>query len=273
MMFDQGCKINDIYPWCAENGELGGQEVSITYSDTLSPAGFAFDSLLVRLVKDPQREVCVLSFNRPKRHYEAVFRKNGLDLEALKKAGKFDIYVLDLSSSSSSPFSIRCDDKESGDVINVKSMDYDKCSIKGFSHYWEAAMAWVNSKSLKTSENAALLIDDLEILSLVAQGDRCDKREAMNFLYQIRSIFQSNPNFLLVTMGFDGGVYDDEGDASISEYMKESSTLSISIKPLTSGYSSDCHGIIRVDYGLKVQLYKYKALDSGIRCVEILNSV
>lgn len=270
-MFDQGGKINDVYPWCAESSDLRGQEVSITYSDTLSPAGFAFDSLLVRLAKDPQRNVSVVSLNRPRRHYEAVFRKNGLDFEALNKAGRLDLYVLDLSSFSHS--SLEYIGNKDGTMVDISSIECHDGVARGCSECWEEVVAWINSKLLNTTESAALLIDDLEILNLLAQSNNDDKCAGINFLYQLRSVFSWNPNFLLVTMGFDGMVYESKGEISMTEYMKESSTLSISINPLASGYSSDCHGIIKVDYGLKVQLYKYKALDSGIKCVEILNSI
>ena len=274
MMFDHGGKINDVYPWCAESSDLRGQEVSITYSDTLSPSGFALDSLLVRLAKDAQRDVFVLSLNRPKRHYEAVFRKNGLDFEALKRTGKIDLYVLDMSSSSSSSSScLQYRGNEDGTIIDISSVEYNDSVATSSSECWESIVAWISSKSLEINENAVLLIDDLEMLNLIAGGHSDDRNVGMNFLYQLRSIFDRNPSFLLVTMGFDGVVYGEKGDISMTEYMKESSTISISINPLASGYSSDCHGIIRIDYGLKIQLYKYKALDSGIKCVEILNSI
>ena len=287
MMFDQGGKLNDVYPWCADGRSLRGQEVSITYSDTLSPASFALDSLLVRLVKDQQqRNISVLSLSRPKRHYEAVFRKNGMDLEALKKAGKLDLYVLDMStSSSSSSSSSLYKGSEDGTIVDVNIVDSCDDVTSNSNGCWEAIVAWVNSKSFNTDENATLLVDDLDTLNFVAisssssssssgsgSAHSIGQNAGVCFLYNLRSIFNMNPNFLLVTMGCEG-VVGGAGCVSVTEYMKESSTLSISINPLASGYSSDCHGIIRIDYGLRVQLYKYKALDSGIKCVEILNTI
>jgi len=45
-----------------------------------------------------------------------------------------------------------------------------------------------------------------------------------------------------------------------------SADMTISVSPLASGYSSDIHGIIKVERGLDFQLIKYKAMDSGIKC-------
>lgn len=237
-------KLFEISPWKRDSHHGYVPVTLISFSDPMTPAAFAFDSMIISYLKDDEDTTIAVLSSRPRIHYDILLKKQGLDLQKLSSSKRINIQSLE--SMHAVP-----------DDVNPESLEML------FGRVWEAVVQWIRDQLERNERKTVFFIDDLETLSI---GSSTEK-DCIEYLSNLRSTLLSAGSSAFI-MGFDS--IEDLGNSStnrrVIEYCKASADMIISVSPLTSGYSNDVHGIIKVERGLDYKLIKYKAIDSGVKC-------
>ena len=324
-------KLYEFFPFSTESNLYASFLLCI--DDDAFSGSCAFHELLFKLLKDGKK-VHIISAAHGRSHYEAVLRKQALDLRQLEQGGRavFQFPVV----------SYPCTDSAAEDGA---------CSWADLQRWQAGGMPFCpssSSSSLGTrvaSDEYALCIDDLEAIEAIAPSAHAARTFISRILMHMSTIptpagephvrrqistvvayGRQNPHsqssskqssthsgITSFSHGYgeniffpnclQGALHSRTARAAggfepmLSEYLRYRADVIVRIQPLTSGYSSEVHGIISVTVNSSLQgsnassanatqgssvvstressrggtntdalVLHYKALDTGIRC-------
>lgn len=280
-------KLTDFYPW-DEASDLQRNVILCLDSggsNQLSTGEFTWLYLLMKLLKH-NIPVVLISTNHARVHYEAILRKNGLDLNKLEHGNNIIIkYLTHVKIADSSSW----DDIEtlSNELLNKNSIENE-----------------LNEKLF------SIVIDDLEMFELLSPSLRAARKLLLSYSMACKKTQSSLHSFIAYgrqcneshefvcgdwcpstvghensssTVGGDSSRYrnntlDGEGGGTpvLSEYMRYRADVTIHTSPLSTGHSLEVHGSIAVSDTQQScrrrLLLLYKALDSGVRASLVGNT-
>lgn len=226
---------------------FGGQHRTILISkDFSNSSDFVFNSLLQHFGrKEPNTPVLVVTLSHDWSNYSASAAKCGFNLRRSQNRGNFEV----LNVMSKFLESIKIGDQ------NFNLCDYIIESISNFTEKYTSDLQ-SDSDGVRVIKPIVILIDDLSILSslgcnvndiyrLVSLVDRSLRNrskelQAGNLSHLILQTMTTNLRFLPPTNQFDSSLnYLVSNIENISE-------LSITLKPLDTGYSTRVDGTIKI---------------------------
>ena len=166
---------------------------------------------------------------------------------------------------------------------------------------WEQLCEWlhygmlkINNESSDIHDNYILMIDDLEAMEITSSESNIS---SILFISKCLNRMYNNDSNCQGIIGFGRKIAKDHLSSSsinISDYCRNRADITIEINPLTTGYSVDTHGVIKVhsrsifpsstqvienqtihnnykiDFANTSRIWQqsllFKALDTGIKC-------
>lgn len=274
-------KISDFFPWDSESNFSNKFLLCV---DCESCTGeFSITMLLTKILKQCQIKneynvdgVYIISANHGRGHYESILRKNGLDINRLEKSGMLVIKYLLIEEDES------CNNNNNMTWEKLVSWQNSGMPFNNNNHS-------INNETINKSEskNYSLFIDDLDALELIAPDahscrhflslchyNSCNKNNKQDDTWQCNSLIAYGRQYNTFTDDVNDEIQFlsdncfDNDEPPLSEICKYKADIIISISPLSTGYSSEVHGILIVSMTSKLnrQILNFKALDSGVKC-------
>jgi len=206
---------------------------------------FIWAKWLLKMVKSGRRVVLLSSAHSPE-HYEALFKKNMLDLRLGHIRNKVKMkYIVPGSLSDG--------------LIGKEEMERVSAANEFYScaHYdWESLEKWISEclNGNDEGERDAIFIDDLSTFEALAPS-KASARKMIGVLLSSFHTPKKGPWDLLVAKGSMGwadfedeaqkNVPDNEVEPSLTEVCKYRASYTVRVVPLSTGFSNDVHGIVK----------------------------
>lgn len=230
---------------------------------------FVWFHTLMKSLKEG-RQVMVLCFDLSPEHLEHVFRKNSIDLRLPEYAKLITIkYIV-----PSAPLETDVEDilsKEEVEKVKVLNTYY-RCEhlmwdeLKSMNWWNQSSAVSEGSTEIPTKRSlCSLFIDDLHSLQIMSSSGKQAKvfmHQLMNELNSNNTSTEDNIMEMLVchasqmvpaqssfgsSQNNDVSPYLSEGEeVDFTEYCKYLANVTVDIKPLTTGYSNDVHGMVEI---------------------------
>lgn len=293
-------KISDFYPFNSESSLLGSYVMcvdnaihttaltnGIDSSDSMHAVGFnsggdfTLSMLMIKLLKQGHH-VLIISANHGSTHFESILRKNSLDMNKLEANNQLKMIYLTMGSDFLCNGTINSSSSSSSNSDGVKH--------KTNTMTWNELCDWRNNGmkfSITAEANSMsdlqqqyyLCIDDLDAMELMSPSSKSTRKFMLCCHNQLKPMSSSKttPLMGMVTFGRQSSsalIISGQDEPNITEYCKCLADIMVGISGLTTGYSSDVHGIITIlmqTSSRKKQVLNFKALDSGVRCSVIGN--
>jgi hypothetical protein len=268
-------KISDFFPWDHESNL--SNKFMLCVDCESSTGEFSITMLLTKILKQCQIKnefnvdgVHIISANHGRGHYESILKKNGLDINRLEKSGILVIQYLLLEEDESS----------NNNITWEKLISWQKSGMPFNNN--------IESINKSKSKNYSLFIDDLDAFELISPDTQscrhflslchynsCNKNKIQdNDIWQCNSLIAYSRQYDTFTDNANDEIQFlsdncfDNDEPPLSEICKYKADIIISISPLSTGYSSEIHGILAVSMTSKLnrQILNFKALDSGVKC-------
>lgn len=324
-------KLSEFFPFSAESNLCASFILCI--DDDAFSGSCAFHELLFKLLKDG-KNVHIISAAHGRSHYEAVLRKQALDLRQLEQGGRVTLQFPVVSYPCTDSYSTETEAGTCGwrDLLRWQTDGMPFCP---------SSSSFSGGNNNDDDDEYALCIDDLEAIEAIAPTAQAARSFVSLILMRMSSIStpegelrahhkistvvaygRQNPHsessskqstthsgITSFSHGYgeniffpnclQGALFSRTATAAggfepmLSEYLRYRADAVVRIQPLTSGYSSEVHGIISVTVNSSLQgsrttstnasvvskrdsgrnatntdvlMLHYKALDTGIRC-------
>jgi hypothetical protein len=303
--WSEDASIDDEFIYCLDGGSMSSdfvftsllvkvlKTISIpTPTSSSSPSSSSSSSII--------KKVHLVCTNRTRHHYEILMRKNGLDLNKLIDAGALhfvrlgEIQVQTQTQENPMPIFVpatkatptaKAREGHSFSAVHLAVPP----SWDGHGHGLGVDSVEHSRKQLRNTIStfdrfSAVFFDGLNSLELLL-GSPSVSISIVSTLLSGKGQGQGNKPSCLVALAEAGGLGTDEstshsGDhpddvsagenaASLAHYCKFMASTMVRVNPLTSGYSNDVHGLIKVSKNLSDFTLQFRALDSNIMCTHL----
>jgi len=286
-------KLEDFFPWSA-SANLNGEFITCTDHGSMT-CDFAFDSLLVRQLQQPNPTVILACLHKPRRHYDMILRRGGLDAVSLEAEGRLHVVeapLLQCLWGNNSRQGATCEDDaptyalspEEG-VLVLRPAPGNACGVNGSLQSLAPGTALLTELKAILGQKVqvlqagmsspSLFIDDIDCFGLLAESTQA----ATEFLIEAKSHWCKAAGAALTVVcgrttpasSARGGTHDDSaarasGTGSLAEYCSYLASISVTALPLRSGYSNDTHGLLHVSHKLLSRTLQFKLSDAAIKC-------
>lgn len=268
---DNSSSSSDQIPW---ELDLYGQG-QFTLHLGAPGLNFVWFHTLMKSLKEG-REVMVLCFDLSPEHLEHVFRKNSIDLRLPEYAKLITIKYIMPSSSLLEIEGEGVLSKEEREKVKVLNTYY-RCEhliwdeLKSMNWWNRSDSISESSAETQKLERCSLFIDDLHSLQIMATSSK----QAKVFMHQLMNELNSDNTTSTNDASTDGNTinmlvcyasqmapaqssfgssqssnaspYLSEGEeVDFIDYCKYLANITVDIKPLTTGYSNDVHGMVEI---------------------------
>lgn len=251
-------KLHEYFPW--DSSDISRKFVLIEDNSQLT-GDFGLSLLLMKVIKQGN-DVVILSVNNSRKHFEHIFRKNGLDLSLLVRSNKVKIHCVDFSHSF---WSHSFETVPSTPASPFTSSDYDEIENLVWDHLTSFTLS--NFAKDETKPSQVLFIDDLNILEMIAP----DNASAIRFISLLYNMFGTSLISSVVVFGRgedDRFCSDDRTKKVISllDYCRCRADVTVVSRSLSSGFAGDVHGQLSVTNGFQISHLLFHALETGVHC-------
>lgn len=178
------------------------------------------------------------------------------------------------------------------DIASLEASGKVRIQELSFSEKSNSAITWKDLESISSgllndsapeTSDLSLFIDDLNALEIIAPT-HSDAR-----LFVSKTLGSLSPsNTISSLVGFGRYTENECDELSLIEYCRYRADVTVEVKPLSTGFSLDTHGLIQISsrhapsradisnhapncspgsgHGLWIQTLLFKALETGVRC-------
>ena len=226
-------------PWGVE--KYLNSSFLLSLDATFGAGDFFWSSLLINAITKGNRRVVLISAKHGPEHWESLLKKYSLDLRKRNLLDRLTIkyFVIDKNIVSQT-------EKRRASESCFQS---EHCSWEDLQQ-WQAQgmpLSECNSSGVEEEEGLALFVDDLNSYEALSPQPRDARMQFNGFLYALRKTHQL---LSLVAYGPSNACIALDGfqsnEPSLTEICKTMANITVSVLPLTSGYSQDVHGVVHI---------------------------
>jgi hypothetical protein len=209
---------------------------------TFGAGDFFWASLLIHALTKGECDVVLISTNHGPEHWECLLKKYTLDLRKRNLLHRLTIKYLVVDNGLVS--------EAEKNRANESCFQSEHCSWDDLKEWQTNGMILQSasaSGSSSTSSSFALFIDDLNCYEAISPNCRSARIQFNSFLYALRNTHRLSTLIALGPSNACPNIEDSPGnEPTLTEVCKTLANITVTILPLSSGYSQDVHGVAHI---------------------------